>query len=106
MSNKAITITIAIRITGLRCCSPQVSYLIVDEADNDMDMGKVFFYSFIIIDMDILNAPIIKNMLYISKRLDLLQDPFLEAGISVPDELPYLRFNNLEPPHTIYQTGG
>ena len=45
MSNKAITITItiAIRITELRCCSPQVSYLIVDEADNDMDMGKVFF---------------------------------------------------------------
>ena len=36
----------------------QVSYLIVDEADNDMDMGT---------------------------------DPFLEAGISVPDELPYLR---------------
>jgi len=35
----------------------QVSYLIVDEADNDMDMEK---------------------------------DPFLEAGISVPDELPYL----------------
>ena len=63
MSNKAITITItiAIRITELRCCSPQVSYLIVDEADNDMDMGKVFFYSFIIIDMDILNAPIIKR---------------------------------------------
>ena len=36
----------------------QVSYLIVDDADNDMDMGT---------------------------------DPFLEAGISVPDELPYLR---------------
>ena len=55
MSNKAITITItitiAIRITELRCCCPQVSYLIVDEADNDMDMGKVFFYSFIIIDI-------------------------------------------------------
>ena len=63
MSNKAITITItiAIIITGLSCCCPQVSYLIVDEADNDMDMGKVFFYSFIIIDMDILNAPIIKR---------------------------------------------
>ena len=65
------------------------------------------FYSFIIIDMDILNAPIIKNIdiLNILERLDLLQDPFLEAGISVPDELPYLRFNNLEPPPTIYQSG-
>ena len=65
------------------------------------------FYSFIIIDMDILNAPIIKNidMLNRLKRLYLLQDPFLEAGISVPDELPYLRFNNLEPPPTIYQSG-
>ena len=40
-------------------------------------------------------------MLNILERLDLLQDPFLEAGISVPDELPYLRFNNLGSPPTI-----
>ena len=34
----------------------QVSYLIVDQADNDLEMAN---------------------------------DPFLEAGISIPDELPY-----------------
>ena len=37
----AITITITIAIEKWEWCSSQVSYLIVDEADNDMDMEKV-----------------------------------------------------------------
>ena len=42
------------------CILYQVSYLIVDEADSDLELAK---------------------------------DPFLEAGISVPEELPYTNIN-------------
>ena len=89
-----------ITITITELCSSQVSYLIVDEADNDMDMGKVlhspphhyhyphhFHYHLLTFSYGIREPPC-------PLQLYPCQDPFLEAGISVPDELPYLRLQH------------